>query len=519
MGGRDRGFEIAGVDQLAAHLDLVEALRCSGRGSALQPSRPQVLVLGQDAYAAGLRQARRHLGEVVADLGAGCPLVEAGVLAGLVDPVLAERQGVDAVVRRGGVQANEGVRVEPVAARAGPAIDERELGVGILRRPASRRRRGRSPLPRRSDSPCRSSLLFRASGANQLADALGEDLRVAVHVGLGRRRAHQRHVVEGRQQDAAVERVEVHVAVELGVARGRGPCAVPRHVGPEEVLGAAAEPGHVPGRAVLVDHRLHALGEALAECDHALEGLVGQHLAQARPRRRQRERVAGQGAADAADVRELLLDRVAHPLGDLVGEAVGPDRDAAADRLADREQVGLQPVGLGVAARPRADRVGLVDDQQRAVLAGQLAHRLVVALVGQHDADVGQGRLDEHAGDVAVGQLALERLDVVDLDDAGRLGRVHRRPDVAHAGQHRPPVLGELDEGLVDAAVVAPVLDQDLRAAGDLAAEPDRPAVGVGRRQRELPQRQAEAAAELLPHPARVLVGQHRRDPLGGRAR
>ncbi len=141
-------------------------------------------------------------------------------------------------------------------------------------------------------------------------------------------------------------------------------------------------------------------------------------------------------------------------------------------------------------------------------------HRVVVALVREHDADVGQGRLDQHAGDVAVSELALQRLDVVDLDDAGGLGRVHRRPDVALAGKHGLPVVPELDEGLVDAAVVAPVLDQDLRPAGDLAAEPDRPAVGVGRRQRELPQRQPESAAQLLADPARVLVGQHRRDAL-----
>ena len=46
---------------------------------------------GQDAYAPRLRQARRYLGEVVADLRARCSFVEAGVLAGLVNPVFAER--------------------------------------------------------------------------------------------------------------------------------------------------------------------------------------------------------------------------------------------------------------------------------------------------------------------------------------------------------------------------------------------------------------------------------------------
>src|SRR4029077_17673311 len=88
---------------------------------------------GQDAYAPRLRQARRYLGEVVANLRARRSFVEPGVLSGLVNPVFAERQRVDAVIRRRRMQANEGVRVEPVATQPGPAIDERELDIGILR--------------------------------------------------------------------------------------------------------------------------------------------------------------------------------------------------------------------------------------------------------------------------------------------------------------------------------------------------------------------------------------------------
>ena len=43
--------------------------------------------------------------------------------------------------------------------------------------------------------------------------------------------------------------------------------------------------------------------------------------------------------------------------------------------------------------------------------------------------------------------------------------------------------------------MVAPVEDEHLRAAGDLAGEPDREAVRVGRGQRELPARRARSAA------------------------
>jgi hypothetical protein len=64
---------------------------------------------------------------------------------------------------------------------------------------------------------------------------------------------------------------------------------------------------------------------------------------------------------------------------------------------------------------------------------------------------------------------------------------------------------------LVDRPVVAPVEDEHLPAAGDLAGEAERPAVRIGRGQRELPQRNGEAARELFSDPGRVLGREHRR--------
>ena len=76
-------------------------------------------------------------------------------------------------------------------------------------------------------------------------------------------------------------------------------------------------------------------------------------------------------------------------------------------------------------------------------------------------------------------------------------------------------VLAQRRERLVDGAVVAAVEDEDLRPARDGAADPDRKAVRVGRDERELPERQPEAAGELLPGPGRILGRQHRGDPGG----
>ena len=74
-------------------------------------------------------------------------------------------------------------------------------------------------------------------------------------------------------------------------------------------------------------------------------------------------------------------------------------------------------------------------------------------------------------------------------------------------------------ERLVDGAVVAPVEHEDLRAAGDVAGEAQHEAVGVGGGQRELPQRQAEAAGQLAGHPDGVLGGQHGGDAAPAPAR
>src|SRR6185503_15594143 len=108
------------------------------------------------------------------------------------------------------------------------------------------------------------------------------------------------------------------------------------------------------------------------------------------------------------------------------------------------------------------------------------------------DPDVRQRWLGEDAGDVAGLQGPPERLEVVELDDLRRHARVDGRAYVAASGAH--PFGRQGREGLVDRSVVAPVKDEDLRSARDLAREPECPAVRVGRRQRELPEREAEAA-------------------------
>lgn len=86
---------------------------------------------GEDADAAGAGEPRSRLGEVVADLLARCPFVEARVLSRVVDAVLTERQRVDPVVRGRDVQADERIGVDPVTAHGVPAVDHGHVDVGL----------------------------------------------------------------------------------------------------------------------------------------------------------------------------------------------------------------------------------------------------------------------------------------------------------------------------------------------------------------------------------------------------
>ncbi len=91
-----------------------------------------------------LRKPRGRLGEVLADFAAGCPFVVSGVLAGLVDPVDAERERVNPVVRGRRMQANERIRVQPMASPGGLAVDQRHLNIGRRGQRIDERKTGRT---------------------------------------------------------------------------------------------------------------------------------------------------------------------------------------------------------------------------------------------------------------------------------------------------------------------------------------------------------------------------------------
>src|SRR5690606_13789102 len=94
---------------------------------------------------------------------------------------------------------------------------------------------------------------------------------------------HEGHVVERRDEDAAVERVQVQVLLECEVVGVGGFAPVGGGGGSKAVLGARPELSDLPGGAELVDRRLHAGCPFGGTRDHARVDLGGEHIGEGGP--------------------------------------------------------------------------------------------------------------------------------------------------------------------------------------------------------------------------------------------
>jgi hypothetical protein len=199
-----------------------------------------------------------------------------------------------------------------------------------------------------------------------------------------------------------------------------------------------------------------------------------------------------------------------HRSRDRLAQSVGAARDSAADGLADDEDVRLQPPRCRRATPARGEGVGLIDHQQRAIR---------VANSRRPSMKPGSGStmpILVSAGSVRIAatspccERCLDRGQVVPDRRPGRQVDRHRRRDIARTRDRRPVRPGER-EGLIDRPVIAVAEDENLRPPGRQARQPDRPAVRIGRRQAEAPQRHTEARGQLGADPLSVRGGEHRR--------
>ena len=177
----------------------------------------------------------------------------------------------------------------------------------------------------------------------------------------------------------------------------------------------------------------HAGREALGERHHVRERLLGQHVLERRAHRGERERVAGQRAADAAGVLVVGLG-----LRDMTARRRRPQTPSAAAgtpppiALPIVTMSGSRPQAPRAAAGAGAERVRLVDHQQRPGAARELAQRVVEP--GAPAARCRCSSAPARRARTATSprrERRLERVDVVELDDLRRQRGVDGRPDVA----------------------------------------------------------------------------------------
>jgi len=107
----------------------------------------------------------------------------------------------------------------------------------------------------------------------ELANGGFEDASVEIDVGICGGGRHQRHVVERGEQNAAIERIEMHVALKIEIGCGSGFSSIARRVGTEKIFGAAAQTRYVPRKVYRLDRVGYTLCKSLRERNHMSECL------------------------------------------------------------------------------------------------------------------------------------------------------------------------------------------------------------------------------------------------------
>ena len=229
----------------------------------------------------------------------------------------------------------------------------------------------------------------------------------------------------------------MHVAVEFVVHRGRRLPAVARGGRPRNQYSARQ-----PRRLTIQGSCFSAITDSTPSVNRSARGygpreeLRGEHLSGSRAWPR------GKGRCPPGFRRSRSRNRPRPPPGRRAPrprrKPIGRGGDASSHQLPDDEEVGLEPVLAGIASRPRADGVGLVDEKKGARAPGDLPQRRVIAGLGMDDADVGHGGLGQDAGHVAGAEGLLEGVHVVPLHDLRGGGGIRGRAEVVGPRRHAP---------------------------------------------------------------------------------
>ena len=268
-------------------------------------------------------------------------------------------------------------------------------------------------------------------------------------------------------------------------------------------------------RQVAVGNQGHEAGfKAPRETFHVSVSIGRHYFGQVRAQRRQGQRVRRKRGAHAGVTRRLgglnALDALPHRVGEAIHRAGKPTSHG----LARDEEIRLQTVAARVPAQSTAQRMRLVDGEQRTVPARQFPQGLVEARRGQHHAAVGHHRFGQYAGIFAGGQGRFQRGEVVEGDASTVQSKIcclaHEPGTIGHLA-----VCFETHHRVLDLPVVAVVEHQHAFAPGDGTGPTKYATVGVAGRHGDLPPRQAEAGSKQRAHFRGDCTGQHGSQPLG----
>ena len=198
--------------------------------------------------------------------------------------------------------------------------------------------------------------------------------------------------------------------------------------------------------------------------------------------------------------------------GQRLRHAVRPEWSAPGRRLAEGQQVRLQPPAPREPAGATDLGVRLVDGKQRAVGAGRRRTVGVEPRRRLHHPDVGQRRLGHDTGDISRSQRCGERIRVIERHDANPVGGAGVKPE--QFGDESATARGE--QHLIGMTVVATVEHHHDRPARGDPRQAHGFDVGGGGREGELPAREPVPPSQLLGNPDRILAsagGTARRAP------
>ncbi len=193
-----------------------------------------------------------------------------------------------------------------------------------------------------------------------------------------------------------------------------------------------------------------------------------------------------------------------HDVGATADRATG---EPTTDRLGQRHQVGSDAEALRRAAgSDRHARLDLVEDEQGAVLVGELEDAGEIALLREDDPDVHHHRLDDDRRDLAamLVQPPLQHRQVVEGDDGRQIDERLRCPAAVldrHRGVGWAHSIGRRLDGHQQRIVMAVIAGFDLDqavASGEAARETNRVERGFRAAVREAPLRLLEAPGKLL---------------------